>query len=147
MAVNTRFATGVHTLFLLAAEPDIQQTSEEIADKLNINPVVIRRILSLLRQAGLIASQKGPSGGSKLAKSAKTIRLGDIYRALEPASVLHDSSVSGEDSVKVRGVLERIFRDAQAALEAELDSTTLNQLIKRIEKKKRHKELKSAAGS
>jgi Rrf2 family protein len=137
MAVNTRFATGVHTLVLLAAEPEIQQTSEEIAQKLKTNPVVIRRVLSSLRQAGLITSQKGPSGGSKLAKSGKAIRLGDIYRALEPTSVLHGSSVSGENAAKVSGALEKIFRDAQAALESELDSTTLNQLAKKVDKKKK----------
>jgi Rrf2 family protein len=137
MAVNTRFATGVHTLVLLAAEPETQQTSEEIAQKLNTNPVVIRRVLSLLRQAGFITSHKGPSGGSKLAKSPKAIRLGDLYRALEPSPVLHDAGVSGESAAKVSSALVKLFRDAQAALETELDSTTLNQLAKKIDRKKK----------
>ncbi len=60
MAVNTRFCTGIHTLVLLAAEPDVQQTSDEIARKLNTNPVVIRRVLSLLRQAGLVTQPERP---------------------------------------------------------------------------------------
>ena len=64
MAINTRFATGVHALVLLAAEPDVLQTSEDVARKLNTNPVVIRRVFSLLQQAELVESQKGPSGGS-----------------------------------------------------------------------------------
>ena len=136
MAVNTRFATGVHTLVLLAAEPDSLQTSEEIAQKLNTNPVVIRRVLSLLRQAGLIDSQKGPSGGSRLAKPGKAIRLGDIYRAVEPLSVFHGSGASGDVGIgKVSGALAKIFRSAQSALEAELDATTLNQLVKKTAKK------------
>jgi Rrf2 family protein len=134
MAVNTRFATGVHTLVLLAAEPDVQQTSEEIARKLNINPVVIRRVLSLLRQAGLVGSQKGPSGGTKLAKPPKAISLGDVYRALEHSPVLHGSSISGDHAVKVSGILEKAIRNAQAALESELDGTTLAQLAKKSEK-------------
>jgi Rrf2 family protein len=137
MAVNTRFCTGIHTLILLAAEPDLQQTSDEIAGKLNTNPVVIRRVLSLLRQAGLVSSQKGPSGGSKLAKPGKSIRLGDVYRALEPVSIFHGSSLSGEQAAKVNGALEKIYRDAQEALEAELDATTLSQLAKKSEKKKK----------
>jgi len=136
MAVNTRFSTGIHTLVLLAAEPDAQ-TSEEIARKLNTNPVVIRRVLSLLRQAGLVTSQKGPSGGSKLAKSGKSIRLGDVYRALERVSILHGASHSGENPAKIDGVLEKVYRDAQAALEAELDSTTISQLVKKSGKKKK----------
>ena len=137
MAVNTRFCTGIHTLILLAAEPDVQQTSDEIARKLNTNPVVIRRVLSLLRQAGLVSSQKGPSGGSKLAKPGKAIRLGDVSRALEPVSIFHGSSLSGDHAAKVNGALEKIYRDAQAALEGELDSTTLSQLAKKSEKKKK----------
>ncbi len=137
MAVNTRFCTGIHTLILLAAEPDVQQTSDEIARKLNTNPVVIRRVLSLLRQAGIVSSQKGPSGGSKLAKAGKSIRLGDVYRALEPVSIFRGSNLSGEHAAKVNGALEKIYRDAQEALEAELDSTTLNQLAKKSEKKKK----------
>jgi Rrf2 family protein len=137
MAVNTRFCTGIHTLVLLAAEPDVQQTSDEIARKLNTNPVVIRRVLSLLRQAGLVASQKGPSGGSKLAKPGKAIRLGDIYRALEPVSIFHGSKLSGDHADKVNAVLEKVYRDAQNALESELDGTTLSQLVKKSEKKKK----------
>lgn len=135
MAVNTRFATGVHTLVLLAADPDVLQTSEEIAEKLNTNPVVIRRVLSLLRQAGLIDSQKGPSGGSKLAKPGKAIRLGDIYRALDPGSLFHGSGATGVGPSKVNGVLDKVFRNAQEALESELDSTTLAQLVKKSTKK------------
>ena len=73
MAANTRFATGVHAMVLLAAEPDGLQTSEDVAGKLSINPVVIRRVFSLLHQAGLLESQKGPHGGSKLARPAKAI--------------------------------------------------------------------------
>ena len=134
MAVNTRFCTGIHTLVLLAAEPDVQQTSDEIARKLNTNPVVIRRVLSLLRQAGLVSSQKGASGGSKLAKPGKSIRLGDVYRALEPVSIFHGAKLSGEQAARLNGVLEKVYRDAQAALESDLDATTLNQLAKRSEK-------------
>jgi Rrf2 family protein len=137
MAVNTRFCTGIHTLLVLAAEPELQQTSEEIAGKLKTNPVVIRRVLSLLRQAGIVSSQKGPSGGSKLAKPGKAISLGEVYRALEPVSIFHGSNLGGEHAAKVNLALEKIYRDAQTAMETELDSTTLSQLAKKSEKKKK----------
>lgn len=137
MAANTRFSTGVHTLVLLAAEPGAQQTSEEIAKKLNTNPVVIRRVLSLLRQAGLVTSHKGPSGGSKLAKAGKAIRLGEVYRAVEATSVLHSAKNSAESTAKIDGMLEKVYREAQAAMVAELDSTSLSQLAKKSEKKKK----------
>lgn len=137
MAANTRFSTSVHTLILLATEPSIQQTSDEIAQKLNTNPVVIRRVLSLLRAAGLVASQKGPSGGSKLAKPAKAIRIGDIYRAVDASAVLHTAKNSGELAAAIDGALEKVYRDAIAAMLAELDTTTLSQLAKKSEKRRK----------
>lgn len=134
MAVNTRFATGLHTLLILALEPSGLQTSDEIAEKLNTNPVVVRRVLARLRQAGLIASQKGPNGGSKLGKPAKAIRLGEVYRALEPAALF---KVSTSHSGKLSGGLEKIFAGAQTALEAELDGSTIGQLAKKFAKGKK----------
>ena len=135
MAVNTRFATGVHALLLLAAEPDVLQTSEDVARKLNTNPVVIRRVFSLLQQAELVESQKGPSGGSRLARSAKEISLADIYRALNPGDVFHASSIHASPSAKLNQALNQVFRDAQKALEKELAQTSLSQLVKKTGKK------------
>jgi Rrf2 family protein len=137
MAVNTRFATGLHTLVILAAEPDALQTSEQIAEKLSTNPVVVRRVLSLLQAAGLIDSQKGPSGGSKLSRPAKKILLGEVYRAMEPASLFHVSEGTGG---KVNVELAGIFTAAQKALERELDGTSLAQLAKKFSREHPAKE-------
>jgi Rrf2 family protein len=125
MAVNTRFATGVHALLLLAAEPDVLQTSEDVARKLNTNPVVIRRVFSLLQQAELVESQKGPSGGSRLGRPAKEISLADIYRALTPGDVFHSASTNAAHHGKLNASLSQIFKDAQKALEKELGQASL----------------------
>src|SRR5664279_3192542 len=101
MAANFRFATGVHTLVLLAAEPEILQTSNDIARKLNTNPVVIRRVLASLQKAELVSSQKGPSGGSRLSRPAKSITLRDIYRAVENGDIFHSPDLAGAAAVRV----------------------------------------------
>ncbi len=132
MAANTRFATGVHALVLLALEPEKLQTSETIAARLNTNPVVIRRVFSLLQQAELVQSQKGPSGGSRLARPAKEISLGQIYRALEPTPIFHPATVSGATAAKVASELERIVRKAEASLVDELSQTSLNSVAKKF---------------
>src|SRR5580698_1388099 len=138
MAVNTRFATGVHALVLLAAEPDVLQTSEDVARKLNTNPVVIRRVFSLLQQAELVESQKGPSGGSRLARSAKEISLADVYRVLAPGDVFHAAATNAVHSGKLNSALGQVFKDAQKALEKELAQTSLSQLAKKTAKKDKH---------
>jgi Rrf2 family protein len=137
MAVNTRFSTGVHALVLLALEPEALQTSETIAGKLATNPVVIRRVFSLLRQAELVTSHKGPSGGTQLARSAKEITLKDIYRALEPSALFHEASVSGPCADLVGKELARAFKAAEAALIEALAETTLHSIAKRSARKPR----------
>lgn len=135
MAVNTRFATGVHALALLASEPDVLQTSDDVAGRLNINPVVIRRVFSLLHRAGLVESHKGPHGGSKLARSAKAISLADIYSALDGGELFHTVPFSGPQTAKVGNALDRAFRNAEAALREELTRTSLSQLVKKAARK------------
>jgi Rrf2 family protein len=135
MAVNCRFATGVHTLVLLATEPDTLQTSNDIARKLNTNPVVIRRVLAALQKADLVTSQKGPSGGSRLSRSAKSITLRQVYRAVESGQIFHSPTLSGAAAVRVGVALDRVFTESQDALEAQLEKTTLSQMVKKLIRK------------
>jgi len=132
MAANFRFATGVHTLLVLAAEPETLQTSNDIAKKLNTNPVVIRRVLASLQKADLVTSQKGPNGGSKLSRSAKAITLRNVYRALEKGPLFHSPELAGAASTRVGGALAKVFGALQGVVEEELDQTTLSQLVKKL---------------
>jgi Rrf2 family protein len=132
MAANCRFATGVHTLVVLAAEPETLQTSNDIAKKLNTNPVVIRRVLAALQKAELITSQKGPNGGSRLSRSAKSITLRDVYRAVEKGPTFHSPELAGAASARVGVALDKVFTEVQGALEAELEQTALSQLAKKL---------------
>lgn len=134
MAVNCRFATGVHVLVLLAAEPDTLRTSTEIAGKLDTNPVVVRRVLASLQQAKLIESQKGPTGGSRLLKTPKAISLADVYKAVETGPLFHTPNVRAAGPGRVNAALERVFANSMVALHEELDGIKLSQILKRVHK-------------
>lgn len=67
----------------MAGEPDRIQTSAEIAEHAGTNAVVVRRVLGRLREAGLLNSEKGHSGGWKLARAPNSITLADVYQALD----------------------------------------------------------------
>jgi Rrf2 family protein len=112
------------------------QTSDDVAGKLNTNPVVIRRVFSLLHQAGLVESQKGPHGGSKLARSPKQITLKDVYAALDGGDLFHTAAFTGAETGKTRSKLKSVFEGAEAALRSELDKTSLADLVKKKGKKK-----------
>lgn len=85
---NTRFATAIHIMTLLAESPQEWLTSEWMAGSITINPAIVRKELSVLREAGLIVSRQGKEGGSQLASNAGEIRISEIYQAVKNTEVL-----------------------------------------------------------
>lgn len=59
---NTRFATAIHIMTLLAKSPQDWLSSEWIAGSININPAIVRKEISVLREGGLIVSKQGKEG-------------------------------------------------------------------------------------
>lgn len=85
---NTRFATAIHIMTLLAESPQEWLTSEWMAGSININPVIVRKELSVLREVGLIMSRQGKEGGSRLAKKPSDITISEIYLAVKNTEIL-----------------------------------------------------------
>jgi len=133
---NTRFTVAIHILTLLAYCGPEPLTSEFIAGSVNTNPVVIRRILANLRQAGLVSSQGGPGGGWQLLKAPETVTLRQVFLAMEETSIfpLHSSDPNPLCPVgrTIQQALMRCFQSAQVALEQDLDRTTIAQLVQNV---------------
>ena len=127
---NSRFAVSVHILAYLAFRGAAAAVpSAEIAASVDTNPVVIRRLLSALLKARLVRAQKGATGGFSLVASPAKISLLDIYRAVEPDPNhgLNHFSPNQRCPVgaKIEHVLQEIFAQAQAGMEAELSRVSL----------------------
>jgi len=85
---NTRFATAIHIMTLLAKSPQDWLSSEWIAGSINVNPVMVRKEISVLREGGLIVSKQGKEGGSQLSKNAESITISEIYSVVKNTDVL-----------------------------------------------------------
>lgn len=139
MAANCRFAFGVHLLSVLALSPDEKFSSERLARTVNTNAVVIRRLLLELKDAQLISTQRGPGGGTQLAKPAREITLREIHQAvagaIEPFG-FHPNPPSQSCPVgrEIKGVLDRIAERAASAVERELEAMTLDEIAAQIKK-------------
>ena len=96
MNTNSRFAVAIHILTLLASQPDTILTSGEIACSVTTNPVVIRRVLGRLRQAGLVRSQAGLGGGWQLERLPEQITLQDAYCAMREGNLFSVSLPAAE---------------------------------------------------
>ena len=111
--------------------------SEYIAKSVNTNAVVIRRLLCNLQQANLVVSQKGASGGTRLAKSADDIKLSEIYQAVVPGDVfaLHRQKPSQKCSVgkNIEAVLCCLQKDIDRAIEDKLVNYSLTDVLTSVE--------------
>jgi DNA-binding IscR family transcriptional regulator len=129
MATSTRFAVGVHLLATLAANPGKVERSEDVAGSANTNPVVVRRLFSLMTAAGLIRARLGPEGGFELARLASDITLRDVFAALESGELFTEHRSPPSASCPVGAHILPVLREATApaveGLEAELSRTTI----------------------
>ncbi|WP_167115542.1 Rrf2 family transcriptional regulator [Amycolatopsis viridis] len=136
VAVSSRSAVAIHALTMLARWNDRSLTSAEIADSLASNPVLVRRILGSLRNAGLVWSTEGRGGGWSLARTPREITLHDAYAAVEEGRILsrhaHPPSDACEVGRNISAVLEVEFRDAERAMEERLGRTTIADLLRRM---------------
>lgn len=85
---NTRFATAIHIMTLLAKDPQEWLTSDWLAGSININPVIVRKELGNLKKSGLVESRQGKDGGVRIGKKAEDINVAEIYVAIKNSEVL-----------------------------------------------------------
>ncbi len=133
MPASCQFAIGVHTLAVLSQSPDAFRTSTEIAESTLTHPVVVRRLMASLQEAGLVETQKGPGGGVRLAKLPRQITLEDVYKAVETSEPLHLPHTAPNQNCPIgeamQGILEEIFARAESAMTRELANTTLSEVL------------------
>lgn len=134
--MSTRFAVAVHILAVLRLHSGGPVSSELIAASVNTNPVVVRRILSQLKKAGLVEAQLGSGGGFLLAREAAEIDLEQVFRAVEEEWSIptHREPPSCECPVgrNVLPILEKVTERASRAMLAELGGVSVEDIARRI---------------
>lgn len=136
MAANSQFSMAVHILTLLARAGERRVKSEYIAGSVNTNAVVIRRVLSELNQAGLVLSQTGASGGTRLARAPEEISLFEIYNAVSCGEVfaLHGKSPNQDCPVgrNIEAVLCNLQKEIEKSVADKLRQFTLAGVIEMV---------------
>jgi Rrf2 family protein len=129
---NTQFALGVHLLTLLAGSAPATLSSDEMAGSASSNPVHVRRVLGGLREAGLVTSRPGVGGGWQLAADPQTTTLAAVWRVVHgDGNVLGLRSANPQCPIgrSIQASLAAIDRDAAQAVEDQLGTTTIAQLV------------------
>lgn len=140
MQISSRFTIAIHMLACMDVFKDKYKiTSEFLASSINVNPVIIRKILSQLKDAGLIEVKRGP-GGAVIARPLDEVTFFDIYRSvdcIEENTLFHFHENPNTDcpvGKNIHNVLDDKLIRIQEAMERELKSITLADMIADLEK-------------
>ena len=133
-----KFGVGVDyslkALLMLAERyPGSEPTRvEEIAASQGIPENYLRRLLIELKRGGLVASQKGPSGGYLLAKSPSRITMADVLEIVEgdycPVECLEEVG-SGQCPKGSPCPMRDVWREVRESVKAILGRATLQSLV------------------
>lgn len=130
---NTQFAVAVHVLTYLAGTRESGPiSSDELAVSVNANPVYVRRVLTPLRESGLVISRPGAKGGWVLMREAGEVTLAEVWRLVQgenPVLGIHGPNPSCPVGVDVQRALVAIDRDVSAAVQARLADITVADVL------------------
>jgi Rrf2 family protein len=136
MGANSRVTIAAHSLAWMGLNERLGgevATSEQIANSVNTNPVVIRRLLGDLRDAGLVESRRGAGAGWRLTRAPESISLADVYDAVEggPLFALHSAVPNQKCPVGhgIQSVLDPVYQGAADALRAQLARTSIADVL------------------
>jgi len=121
--------SGVLHVLLHMAEHDAPTTSEVLARAMQTNPVVVRRTMAGLRDAGLVRSEKGHGGGWRLACDLSAVTVADVYESLGRPSLFaighRDADPECLVEQAVNAALDGALQAAEALLLERLATVTL----------------------
>ncbi|SDE55055.1 Rrf2 family protein [Paracidovorax valerianellae] len=131
MKQDSKLSAVLHVL-LHMAESRTPSTSESLAQAMQSHPVVVRRVMAGLRDAGFVASAKGHGGGWVISCPLEDVSLADIHRAVgEPAFLAVGHRTERPECLveqAVNAALDGTYREAEALLLARLEQITLADL-------------------
>lgn len=131
MKRDSRLSAVLHAL-LHMAEHARPMTSDALARCLGTHPVVVRRTMGLLRDAGLVAAERGHAGGWRIVADLSTVNLRQLHEALgEPALFAIGHRQAHPQCLveqAVNAALDDAFDEAEALLMERFESVSLADL-------------------
>jgi DNA-binding IscR family transcriptional regulator len=134
MQISSRFTVALHIFTCIDVFKNEQKvTSDFLAGSIGTNPVIIRRLLGQLKDAGLITVARG-TGGCKPTRSLNEITFYDVYKAVdavEDETLFHfheNPNPKCPVGKNIHALLEDKLDDIQSAMEEEMKKHTVAEL-------------------
>ena len=130
MRVSAKSDYALRALLELAGRSDgLAVSAEELGRLQEIPHGFLQAILADLRRAGVVMSQRGQSGGWRMAREADTVTVADVIRAIDGPLVsvhgLRPEAVSYNESAEV---LQLVWIAARSSLREVFEQVTIRAL-------------------
>lgn len=140
MQITSKFTIGVHLITAVEYfKNDYSVTSAFLAGSVGANPVLIRTIMTELKDAGLIRISQGKTGIT-LAKPIEEITFYDVYKALhciEENALFHfheNPNVLCPVGRNIHAAMDEKLSSVQASMENEMRSISIGDVYRDIQK-------------
>ena len=130
MEISAKVDYAIRALLSLAQRAPELTTIDIVIGEQNLPRKFVEAILSDLRRADIVRSQRGAHGGYALARPAEEITLGSVFRAVDGR--LAEVRGLRPDQTSYTGVAQHlpdVWVAVRASLRSVLDETTVAQVL------------------
>ena len=130
MRVTAKAEYAVRAVIELAGGEGQPVKRDTIVAAQGIPPKFLENILSELRQAGLVESQRGSEGGYWLSKAPGDVSIADVMRAVEgPLATVHSSRPETLEYDGLAEPLQYVWVALRTSIRSVLEEVTVADLI------------------
>ena len=141
MQITSRFTIAVHVITAIEYFKDMDRVNSEfLAGSVGVNPVIVRTVISKLREAGILKTQRG-SSGAVLAKPLDQITFYDVYKAVDSVDkeegLFHFHEQPNPNCPVGRNIhkaMDERLKEVQRSMENELKKITIADIAEDIRK-------------
>jgi Rrf2 family protein len=130
MKVTARADYAVRAVAELGAAGGALMKADLVAEAQGIPRHFLDNILNDLRRAGIVATQRGAEGGSRLARPADEVTIADVMRAMEgPLAAVRDVRPEQLSYEGAAEVIPEVWLAVRASLRNVLERVTVADLV------------------
>lgn len=134
--MNGEFAVAVHALVYLNHRGGTV-SSEVLAHNICTNPARVRKVMAILKRAGLITTREGPEGGYHFPLNPNEVTLRQVAEGTGTVFVSAAWKPGRDDidclvSSGMAGVMESLYSDLDRRCKDRLDEISISDLDKKL---------------
>jgi Rrf2 family protein len=145
MRLQKNTSLALYSVIEFAIDPARHISAAEIADKYNVSPHHLAKVLSELARAGVVESVRGVGGGYRFATNARRVTLMDIIQLFEDLSP--GVAEQREEQSPVDQALGAVLSEIDEIAKATFSSITLATMLGLIERQQRGAAATAARGN